>query len=66
MNRAGRRGVLVAKLHGVGVPVGLRVAEGGLLRPRDAVGTTTAPLSHGRTGAGVRGRRQMTGVRHRT
>ena len=35
---AGAAPDLVAPLHGVGVPVGLRLAEGGLLRPRDAGG----------------------------
>ena len=49
---------LVARLQGVGEPVGLRLAEGGLARPQDAGGDHNgAPLSRERTHAGVRGRR---------
>ena len=49
---------LVARLQGIGEPVGLPLAEGGLARPRDAGGDHNgAPLSRERIRAGVRGRR---------
>ena len=48
---------LVARRQGIGEPVGLRLAEGGLVRPRDAGGDHNgAPLSRDRTRVGVRGR----------
>ena len=50
--------LLVARLHGIEEPVGLRRVEGGLVRPRDAGGDHNgAPLRPERTAAGVRGRR---------
>ena len=50
--------VLVARLHGIGEPVGLRRVEGGLVRPQDVGGDHNgAPLRQEHTGAGVRGRR---------
>ena len=53
---------LVGQLPDVGEPEGLRRAEGGLLRPRDAGDHNGAPLRQERTGAGVRGRRPRPSV----
>ena len=54
---------LVARLQGIGEPVGLPLAEGGLARPRDAGGDHNgAPLSRERIRAGVRGRRPRPSV----